>query len=386
VIRPHWNVRQRPNHSRLLGRPTVPAWALAVRPPLDAIIVPAARPAGNLRHAMLLARAAGTHLVVLCSKEAHPDEVIRLAAEQGIDAVTAVTVPREYRSPLFDFETTRWIGDELPSVCDVRDSDLSMKRNIGLALARLSGWRRVFFMDDDIRQVTAPDLQSTVAALGGTRGYRSVGMTITGFPDNSVVCHARRGTGKYQGVFVSGSVLAVDTVAHFDFFPDIYNEDWLFFYRDAAQRRLGRTRGTASQNAYDPFADPRRAAGQEFGDTIAEGLYALLDIKKDDSQADQEFWSVFLDARRKFIEDIEARQDKTPEELWKQIGLAVQAARLCLSEITPDLCCDYLECWRRDRENWAQRISAIPLGSAPDIAQALAELSLSHKQLAEETR
>jgi len=35
--------------------------------------------------------------------------------------------------------------------------------------------------------------------------------------------------------------------------------------------------GTARQQAYKPFADPNRAATEEFGDLLAEGLYALFD-------------------------------------------------------------------------------------------------------------
>ena len=82
--------------------------------------------------------------------------------------------------------------------------------------------------------------------------------------------------GEHQGVFVSGSVLAVDCRVPFGFFPDLYNEDWLFFYRDAAEERLATSGSLAEQLPYDPFADPQRAAGQEFGDVIAEGIYALL--------------------------------------------------------------------------------------------------------------
>jgi hypothetical protein len=34
------------------------------------------------------------------------------------------------------------------------------------------------------------------------------------------------GVGKYQDVFVSGSIFAMDSSSLFDFFPDIYYEDW----------------------------------------------------------------------------------------------------------------------------------------------------------------
>ena len=59
-------------------------------------------------------------------------------------------------------------------------------------------------------------------------------------------------------------------------FPPIYNEDWLFLF-DAAQRRSVALCGHArSQLEYAPFAEWVRAAREEFGDVIAEGLYRLL--------------------------------------------------------------------------------------------------------------
>ena len=45
-------------------------------------------------------------------------------------------------------------------------SDLSMKRNIGLVLARMLRWQRIFFLDDDIRDINPPDVHETVAMLG----------------------------------------------------------------------------------------------------------------------------------------------------------------------------------------------------------------------------
>ncbi len=63
---------------------------------------------------------------------------------------------------------------------------------------------------------------------------------------------ARREVGEKQGVFVSGSVLAVDCRVPFDFFPDLYNEDWLFFHRDAAEGRLVTPGSLAEQLPYDP--------------------------------------------------------------------------------------------------------------------------------------
>src|SRR5437016_6213547 len=73
-----------------------------------------------------------------------------------------------------------------------RRTDVSLKRNIGLAVARMAGWQRLMFLDDDI-VVEEPDHIRKAGALLGTFG--AVGLANNGFPDNSVVCHANRAAG-----------------------------------------------------------------------------------------------------------------------------------------------------------------------------------------------
>jgi glycosyltransferase involved in cell wall biosynthesis len=373
------DVHQLPTHAQLIGPAETPF--LAVRPsyPLDAIIVPASRPADNLESAIAAAKAIGCHLVVLCSFRTDPADLLALFGEENFTKATMVEVPGTYDHWRFGFETTWWAREGAGErVCNVRNRDLSVKRNIGLALARMLGWNRIFFMDDDIRQISAEVILRTVSLLGtegpGGGRYRSAGMTVKKFPDNSVVCHARREIGEYQDVFVSGSVLAVDTSAPFDFFPDIYNEDWLFFYRDAAHKCLASSGFKARQLPYDPFADPRRAAGQEFGDIIAEGLYALLHSKLKAESADQEYWRMFLDDRARILDKIiENSYIARADIRHKMIG-AVAAAQEMLREIQPNMCAQYIRAWRNDLERWGKLLETLP--SAGSIEKALDELEL----------
>ena len=90
------------------------------------------------------------------------------------------------------------------------------------------------------------------------------------------------------------------------FFPDIYYEDWLFFYDAASAGRLGTSRRKVTQLAYNPFADPQRAAWQEFGDVLAEGLYALLDFGISIEDVTGDHWSYFLDCRQRFLKQLSA--------------------------------------------------------------------------------
>lgn len=368
------HIRQHPTHEQLIGHAKHDPAAADDCPPLDAIVVPASRTAHNLDHAITLARAAKSHLVILCSHATRPAEVHELLAARSFSAATVIEIPTGYSHEFFAFETTEWIKEKLPAGCAVRDSDLSVKRNVGLVLARMLGWQRIFFMDDDIRDLDGAMLRSTVSLLAGDGRYYSAGMSADEFPDNSVVCHARRAIGEFQGVFVSGSALAVDCTVSFPFFPDIYNEDWLFFYRDAVEGRLGHSGHFATQLTYKPFADPQRAAGQEFGDVIAEGLYALLEEGLNADQATLDRWRQFLADRKRILEEILDRSDMAPRDIQADMRTAVQAALKCLDQIQPEMCADYVQLWRQDTELWEKTLGWLP--QVDSMTDALLKLGL----------
>jgi hypothetical protein len=328
----------------------------------------------HLDHAVTLAQAADCRLVVLCSRQARADEVSELLAARSFSQGVVIDMPSSYGHRWLDFATSR--PDEisrLPEPSATRDSDLSTKRNLGLLLARMVGWDRVFFMDDDIRDISLPHLRRTASMLG--QQYYTVGMRVSDFPDNSVVCHAHRETGESQDVFVSGSVLAIDCTAPIGFFPDIYNEDWLFFYNDTVERRLAWSGIYATQLRYDPFDDPRRAAGQEFGDVLAEGLYALLHNRRNAAYATRDYWVDFLEARRGFLDDISARADKARPEVRQKMLASVAAARECSMQIEPALCEHYVKLWRNDLGSWEQTLKETPRLSS--VTEALSQLGLT---------
>jgi hypothetical protein len=370
---PH--IRQHATHEQLIGHGKHDPAAADDRAGLDAIVVPASRPAHNIDHAITLARAVKSHLVVLCSHATRPAEVHELLAARSFSAATVIEIPTGYSHEFFEFETTEWVRKKLPAVCAVRDSDLSVKRNVGLVLARMLGWRHIFFMDDDIRDLDGAVLRSTVSLLAGDDRYYSAGMSADEFPDNSVVCHARRAIGEFQGVFISGSALAVDCTVPFAFFPDIYNEDWLFFYRDAVEGRLGHSGHFATQLRYEPFADPQRAAGQEFGDDIAEGLYALLEEGLGAEQATVERWAEFLDDRKRILGEILDRSEMAPRDIQADMRMAVRAALGCLRQIRPDMCVDYVQRWQRDVGQWERTLGWLP--QVDSVTDALLKLGLT---------
>ena len=363
-------IRQYGTHRSLAGRRVLRSPRVGSLG-LDAIIVPGTRPAAYLDHAVTLARAAQCPLVIVCSQDLDGREVKEYLAARSFRNAIVIDLPPGYSHPLFFFPRLLEIKDQLPPECDYHVTDLSMKRNIGLALARMTGWKRIFFLDDDIRDIAYPDLRRTVGMLSS---FSAAGMWVTEFPDNSIVCHANRMTRGSQDVFVSGAALAVHCDNDIGFFPDIYNEDWLFFFDAASKGRLGNSYLKATQLAYYPFANAERAAWQEFGDVLAEGLYALLHLGLDVAQATGEYWGEFLEARRHFLEDALSRADEAPSDMQNEITASLQSALKCLSGITPDLCAQYVEAWRQDLKRWKRRWAEIRV--MPSVDAALAELGL----------
>jgi hypothetical protein len=371
VTRRIWSYpRQHETHRELLGRPRPGAWRSsgAVQ---DAIVVPASRPAENLEHVVSLAQATRCQLVVLCSLDAHSADVWRLLKARHFTEATVVDVPPGYRHSLLDFETSRLARQVLPRGCANPNGDLSTKRNLGLLLARMVGWERIVFMDDDIREVKPADLAATVSMLDR---YTVAGMRVIDFPDNSVVCHARRKAGEKQDVFVTGSVLGVNCARPVGFFPEIYNEDWFFFYDDARAGRVGCSQRYARQLNYDPFGNPRRARQQEFGDVLAEGLYALIHKNAGPEEATWDYWTDFIAARRKLIEEIKKGARSLLTRDRGKVISALEGAIASLMKIQPWACEIYVSTWQHDLETWQCRLAEV--AQVDSVEAALSELDL----------
>jgi hypothetical protein len=372
-------IRQYETHRQLVGRARPGSWRSG-RAVLDAIIVPASRTADNLEHAVSLAQAAECWLVVLCSRETRASDVGQLFTDKRFMKGLAVDISDDYLHPLLAFTSSDLARNSKSPVYVNPNGDLSTKRNLGLLLARMLGWSRIFFMDDDVRGVSLADLRATVSMLDR---YRTVGMRVTDYADNSVVCHANRATGADQDIFVSGSVLAVNCQQPFGFFPEIYNEDWLFFYDDVCTGRLGWSGRDVTQLRYDPFENVERAERQEFGDVLAEGLYALLHLGSDLSTAPHRYWNEFLATRKRFLEEIIWRTEFISPEIGQNIVRTVQTAILCLMHLQPQALENYINAWRADLRVWAERLETVPrVGS---MEEALETLALGAAQRGRET-
>jgi hypothetical protein len=359
-------VKQQPSHAHLATdvsrSPAPPVRSTSGR--LDAVIVPASRPASFLQPVITLTACLGVFLVVLCSKQTRVEQVAKRVA--GTPGARSLIVPisEKWRHAAFPSRTAN------PDFADAkagRESDLSLKRNLGLLLARLRGWNKVAFVDDDI---TLSQTDNIARLAGQLDAHQVAGMVVEKFPDNSVVCHARRLAGMRQDVFLTGAVLGVHCNSlPLSFFPDLYNEDWFFFAREAAARRLPRV-GTARQLEYNPYASPDRARREEFGDLLAEGLYALfgeaspgLSLDEQLRGATSAFWHRFIEARQEVLTETRTALGRRADQTTRSDSISAAyhalgaAQRHLRNTITPDLCLNFLDAWRDDLSDW-QRFSS----------------------------
>jgi hypothetical protein len=350
------------SHAALLQQP---ADAEVSRGALDAIVVPTIRPQ-SLQSAAVLASEIGCALVVLCSTLGQAGQALSECGPAGDDRLVTY-VPQSTEDNLLSFLTSVHPETDIERSCHI---DIARKRNVGLLLARLCGWRTIMYLDDDIRDLTASAV-SRAAAL--TARFQAAGFVINHYPDNSVVCHAHRLAGSKQDTFPGGSALVVDVARCNTLFPPVYNEDWLFLF-DAVQSRSVAVAGTFSQLEYKPFAHSGRAASEEFGDVIAEGLYRLIHEGADVTDATYAYWRSALERRLQLIDHIAARlllQDEDAHVIGSAL-MSLAAARKRLTTISALACVSFIRAWRTDLDAWQDRLHGLPVvGDLTDAAKFL---------------
>jgi glycosyltransferase involved in cell wall biosynthesis len=335
---------------------------------VDGIVVSAARPAGHLDHALRLGADLGVPVVLMCSHDARVERAEAIARSVDGATVEVVDLPEKIDANLPEFETSAFSEARLGS-----HGNLSGKRNLGLVFGRLAGWRAVLFLDDDIRALQPNVVRQAASALDHCA---AVGMLAMDFPDNSMVCHAYRLAGGRQDVFVSGSALAVNLQRADTFFPEIYNEDWLFLAPHLDRRAVGSV-GRVKQLAYAPFKRVHRAAEQEFGDVFAEGLIGYLHSARLKNLPTIRYWEAFLRSRAELISWALRRCSErlADDAEAEDASSALRAAKEALDEISAAALRRYAAAWVRDLATWRSYLAELPsLGNLTDSLNFL-ELS-----------
>jgi hypothetical protein len=193
-----------------------------------------------------------------------------------------------------------------------------------------------------------------------------------------VVCHANRAIGRPQGIFVSGAALGVrtaDDVKELDVFPDIYNEDWFALAGEARTTGVAHV-GDVQQLQFNPFKDSQRAVHEEFGDLLAEGLYALFNDGFELQRATAGYWSRFIDERFRLIEDIRRQLERDETNRGFQAAKSLHHALIQLDTIRPDACTEFLKAWHEDRRRFAD-LTRLARGRRYGYHEAFAALGIA---------
>jgi hypothetical protein len=353
------------SHRRLI-------WAVESAPQgkVDAIFVPTFRRVAYLKDAASAARSLGCPLVTLHSGIWTSAFEAAAFVDPAVDLI-AIDVPEAARLRLPALETSR-----LPAgtIFEQR-TDLSTKRNLALVLSHMLRWKRIIFLDDDIR-VPNPDDLSRAAGLLDT--HAAVGLGIGGMADNSMVCHAFRAVGGSQETFVGGGALAVAMKPNRSFFPNVYNEDWFFLLN--ARKRLQQVAsvGQVLQYPYDPYRI-KRARAEEFGDVLAEGIFWLLDQGKPASDGDLAHWRDFLAHRKQFIQQVRrmvAKEASIAPTVRARMQEALTAALGRCERIDPELCVAYMKALAADQDRWQRYIQQVRRQPVPSLEKALGSLTV----------
>jgi hypothetical protein len=299
-------------------------------------------------------------LLALSSQMAKASDV---ALEMGPAAGVAAGVAVGALDGWLHLRTARWS----PGVASTY-ADRAAKRNVGLLVARMMGWERVLFLDDDISGLS-PDMISSAVAHLGDRGPRVAGWRSRRFADNSVACHALRSAGDRQDVFIGAGAMLVDVRGWLAFFPSVYNEDWLFMHDFVTRREVGWI-ADVRQEPYNPFGQHERARREEFGDVLAEGLWALIHEKRSVLAACLPgYWVSVIRERRGMLEHIERRlwhrKELGHRHTWDsyevgQVIASIAAAREALAGISPQHLAEFTSAWRHDLYLWNSRLPQLP--------------------------
>ena len=340
--------------------------------------VPATRRRRHALHtAVEVAGDLGWPLLVLCSHGLQPSQVRERVRRIRPDVrVVAATVGRD--DGLHAHRP--WRCGQHSEAGRRTDVDTNRKRNLALAAAVVTELERVLFVDDDVVDLGVHDVLAGLAHMRGHRDHLAVSWPLTCFPDNSVVHHARRDyLGRSQTCFVGGGALLVRLAGVVPpGFPPVYNEDWLFLF-DALERGavvLGRDVGQLPVDVYRQG----RAASEEFGDVLAEGLYHLLHVRASvDVATSPAYWHDVRRTRDRLhariterLRELHAARHGDHEVLAAL--RALEGARHALTRATAVSLADFVLRWREDMTTWNERFERLPRRER--LVEALAYLGL----------
>ncbi|MDQ1287720.1 MAG: hypothetical protein QG622_1285 [Actinomycetota bacterium] len=393
------------SHLHLLS--TVPSYAPGTatpRLPLSAVIVPTRRSGDTstdgLGLAVRCAEAHNAQLVVLRSGPAAQQPFPRALAPSTSAPTLVVDLPESFSLAFADPS-----ADRHPVRSLYRAGDLGAKRNLGLILGLLCDWQTVLFLDDDIgtTRYWRPTseaacevhpllrLDDVLADLATYPDLQAVGYLSQDFRDNSVVCHARRLLGLPQDLFIGGGATIIRCGPQLPFFPEAYNEDWLFYFslmldgRHHLPSSAVKVAGSVFQRPYYPFS-PTRARSEELGDVLAEGLFALMTRPRTEILAlssSSTYWKDVVRQRQNMVLDLlhRASTDCGNSPVHDDARVSLLAALSAydqgsIPEFAAELA-SYVRGFLHDTDSWNDLLSGLTPRTEDDVLDLPEALALT---------
>ena len=387
------------SHRRALLRPLDDeTWRGADVDRPSAVVVPTARPAtaprSGIAFAARVALGHGCPLVVLVSHEAGTgagvaalERQITVPTDRGQaqpDTLVLRTTRKATRLTSFgvdDLPISRAYrrGGDVFGEGRLKVNDVGRKRNLALLLAAGLRWPNALLLDDDMFAVVDGDgerhrphprtldeqtLRSAVRAVR-EGGNLAVGWAARGFDDNSVLCRIAAEMGEPQDQFIGAGALLVPVDSRTAFFPSIYNEDWLFLLglrrHRVADRRELLDGGDVHQDEYPAYL-ASRAAAEELGDVLGEGLASLLHENGGDEAGSEPFWRSALRKRRQLRAGLHERVADSRHDLRLEMLKALDAMATVQQRLSDEedywvsQLATYSKVWRDDLRTWGRRL------------------------------
>ncbi|MEM1050627.1 MAG: hypothetical protein AAGI28_00895 [Pseudomonadota bacterium] len=151
-----------------------------------------------------------------------------------------------------------------------RNFSIPYKRNFAINHARVHGFRHILLIDDDINFREGLGRRAKSMLANGATAYGTFSLYHPDISITDMWVHRERGS--TPPVSISGNCVAIDVHQPLSFFPEVYNEDWLFFQ---ALVELQGGHIAAGENVVQ--MPPRhksveQAKFQQFGEVLADCL------------------------------------------------------------------------------------------------------------------
>lgn len=185
---------------------------------------------------------------------------------------------------------------------------------------------------------------------------RCISCPSVDFPDISSVDHIAVALGQEEHVFLSGACLFLRVSKSMPFFPQTYNEDWLFFLMmPPSELCCG---GRLRQSRYDPFT-AKRVEFQELGDFLA-GSALEYGFESPQELVRLGFWKERKTARIAHLHQLAglAKGHKQAQLFGSLLEIAINE----LDKIDEHWCVEFISSLSEDRAVWEDLLKSCRKG------------------------